>query len=346
MPKQIEELAKEADELHRKMYPDQYPKEDGDDSAPPSDEQKEKDGKTESDQDGQTDGQAAPASEDTGTPSGDDSGPTTQKQEHDQEDFKQKYFVLKGKYDAEVPRLHGDLGALRQVVSDLQTQIKELVSANTGDKKTTETDEDETVAFVEREYPEIYAAMVKLSEKKSGKATQADENALLRRIEAVEQVAVESAEDRFFRDLSAVAPDWKTHKDDPRFLEWLRQEDPLTGYSRLALAKQAQDALDGKRVGKFYSAFIKEVVGEKQAGENTGTEKSKQKDVSKFVAPPVAGGKGTAGKTSGDDIIKTSDIQKFYDDAQRGRYRGREAEYARMEAKIDKAVSEGKVIKG
>jgi hypothetical protein len=343
MPKQIEDAAREADELHRKMYPDQYPDEKTDDTSDKSD-----DDNTPTD-DGKTDDGDSQKAPDEGTPpdaqqkSGADDG----QKKPDEEDWKQKYHVLKGKYDAEVPRLHADVSALRQVVTDLQTQIKEVVEKKDDSQKKTDDTDDETLNFVSREYPEIYAAIEKLVEKKSGKGKQEDEAKLVKRIEAVERVAVDTAEDRFFRDLTEVSPEWRTHKDDPRFMEWLQSEDPLTGYSRFSLAQQAQNALDGKRVGKFYQAFVKEVVGTKPAENGNGEKKEDKKDMSKFVAPPSSGGKGQTGKAGSDDnTITTSDIKKFYDDAQKGRYRGRDEEYRKMEAKIDRAVSEGKVIKG
>lgn len=351
MPKKVDLAAEEAERLHRELYPEQYSQEDGD-SGEQTQKKEDSDGEPpqgDGPADAKTDESVKP--DDTAPSSSDGQAKATDTdtppQKKTEEDWQQKYYVLKGKYDAEVPRLHSDLQALRTVVQDLQTQVKDAVHTKTADTKKDEPD-DAAVEFVKNEYPDIYNAMVKMFERGKADAPKGDEKALIQRIEAVERVAVETAEDRFFRDLGSEVQDWKTHKDDPRFLDWLKQEDPLTGTSRLALAQQAQSALDGKRIAKFYKSFIKEVVGEKK--EETPNKEEQKKDgkgIEKFVAPPASGGKGAGNKVNTDnETVKTSDIKKFYDDAQKGRYRGREAEFARMEAKIDKAVSEGKVVKG
>ncbi len=46
----------------------------------------------------------------------------------------------------------------------------------------------------------------------------------------------------------------------------------------------------------------------------------------------------------GDRPISKAYIDKFYDDLARGRYRGRHSEARAIEAEIDKAVMEGRVV--
>ena len=329
MSKQTDEAALEADRIHREMYPKQY--EDLD--SPDKDQEENEDTPVSSDSE-KTDEQSAPLEKDE-TPATEERAPEPKQED----DWKQKYSVLKGKYDSEVPRLHSDLSALRQVVNDLQTQVTSSV------KKQEQKDEkpsNEALDFVEREYPDIYKAMVSMLDKRQD-SVRPDDTELRHRIEAVERVAVESAEDRFYRDLDAGMSDWRVHKEDPRFLEWLNEEDSLTGLSRLQLAQQAQQALDGKRVAKFYKGFVKDLAGH---APTTTTVTTSKKDITKFVAPPASGSGGAAGKTGTDqNILKTSDIKRFYDDANKGRYRGREAEFSKMEAKIDRAVADGNVVK-
>lgn len=339
MPNKVEDADKEADRIHKEMYPDQYPAdEEGD--IPNKDSEKNDDQESSSDEGKENVTVPAP-SESDGTLLMPDA-PVSESPA--MEDFQQKYFVLKGKYDAEVPRLHSDLAALRTVVSDLQKQVSTKVLESKDDKPK-EKPTNEALTFVEREYPDIYSAMVSLWEQ--GKDSKpSNQDAILQRIEAVERVAVSSAEDKFYRDLDAGVSDWRTHKDDPRFLDWLKEEDSLTGYTRMDLAQQAQGALDGKRVAKFYKAFVKDVINDNKVKQNPTETKPTEKDIGKFVAPPSSGGKGATGNTSADqNIIKTSDIKRFYDDANKGRYRGREDAFQKMEAKIDKAVANGSVVK-
>ena len=348
MAKQVEDAALEADRLHREAYPEQYEDEAKDGDDPNKDTDEDESTKKDSD-DGKTDETPPAPTESDGTLVVEEKATDTNKEvtEHkDDDDWKQKYSVLKGKYDSEVPRLHSEMSALRQVVTDLKAQVSEGVKKVNKEDDKTEDKPNEALDFVKREYPDIYSAMISLvGDAKKDK--QPDDSELRKRVEAVERVAVDTAEERFYRDLDTGVSDWRTHKDDPRFLTWLQAEDPLTGYSRLQLAQQAQSALDGKRVAKFYKAFIKDVAGDTDKTTKEETPVDKKKGIEKFVAPPSSGGKGASGKTGEDsNIIKTSDIKKFYDDANKGRYRGREAEFAKMEAKIDKAVIDGKVVNG
>ena len=166
MPKPVDDADKEADRIHREMYPDQYPADEKDGDSPPKDS--EKDGEVTNPPDEGNKDDVANKQDDTPPPSDSDGtpkvpdAPETEKQA--MEDFQQKYYVLKGKYDAEVPRLHSDLSALRTVVTDLQKQISTKVDLDqdAGKTKGKETPTNEALAFVEKEYPDIYNAMVSL----------------------------------------------------------------------------------------------------------------------------------------------------------------------------------------
>jgi len=63
------------------------------------------------------------------------------------------------------------------------------------------------------------------------------------------------AEEEYFNALEEAVPDIWTINKDPKWLEWLGQEDPLTGKTRQQLIEEAQNNLDANRVANFFKTF-------------------------------------------------------------------------------------------
>ena len=68
------------------------------------------------------------------------------------------------------------------------------------------------------------------------------------------------------------------------------------------------------------------------------------------AGPPVkpSVGHGDTVKTTGTEkpTITESEIAKFYDDAQRGKYKDNRDEFDRRDAEIDAALEEGRIVSG
>lgn len=304
----IDEVAAEADRLHKEEYPDLYDESELEKKEP----------------------------EETPAEEKEEAQPEPEKKLEDQEDYKQKYFVLKGKYDAEVPRLLHEVGELKTAVSALQEK-KQIPTKD--EEPSDDLLSDPAVKYLHDEYPDVYNALVAFESKTSKKKPSVDPT-VEERISRVERTQFKTTEDRFIDDLNRLVPDWDSVNKDSKFVEWLNTEDPLTGYTRFQLASIAQNSLDGPRVAKFYSNFKKEVYGDT---EQPVEKSSGKKDMSKFVTPSTTRSGATETKQDTDTFTR-EDINKFYADAAKGAYVGRDAVYNKIEEKINKALMEGKIV--
>ena len=83
----------------------------------------------------------------------------------------------------------------------------------------------------------------------------ADIMQLKNQIGNVAHSATRSGENIFYSQIDDLVPDWQTINNDPNWLEWLREIDPLTGRSRQQLLDEARNAFNANRVANFFNAF-------------------------------------------------------------------------------------------
>lgn len=316
----VEEADKQADKLLKEMYPEQYPEDD--------DTNKEDEDKVNDDDHKEDDVDKA---EDDKT--SDDGGHVEedQKAKSDDSGWEQRYKVLKGKYDKEVPELHRTVRELQESVQAL----RETISTKKAEKKATieeEKTDDPDIKYLEEEFPDIHRAVAKMLDSKKPKDEKVSE-----RLQSVEQRQIEQSKERFFKDLSDAVPDWQEIRDDERFVEWLNEIDELTEAPRYQLAVIAQNNLNGKQLSKFYNRFKQEVLKVEPTGKS-------EKDLEKHTGMPKSkSSKQPDIKGKESDIVTREDIKKFYKDAASGRYVGDEDAFKRMETKIHRAMQEGRI---
>jgi hypothetical protein len=117
--------------------------------------------------------------------------------------------------------------------------------------------------------------------------------------------------------LDTAVPDWRIINADARWLEWLRGIDNLNERSRQELLNAATVAGDAQRVIRFFRDFLQQAGGQ------------------------------ASGRTAarGDKPIYTrAQIAWFYNQHRKGAYKGREAEWSRIDADIIAAGREGRVL--
>ncbi|MEI2419641.1 hypothetical protein V6O07_05160, partial [Arthrospira platensis SPKY2] len=149
-----------------------------------------------------------------------------------------------------------------------------------------------------------------------------------------------SNEQRFWADLQATVPDWQDINTDQGFQSWLLEVDPLTGLTRQTYLEDAQRNLDVRRVVNFFTTW-KGLSGGPAARPNRAAQSASE--LERQVAP----GRGRSGgaKVSGEPTTYTpDDIRKFFQDVQKGVYRGKEDERNRIERDIFAAQREGRIV--
>jgi FtsZ-binding cell division protein ZapB len=133
------------------------------------------------------------------------------------------------------------------------------------------------------------------------------------------------------------------NQSDSDWHQFLETTDPFSGVSHRELASRALQEGHADRVVAIMSAYL-----------NTLPDPPKEEDEGKSAAPaappvrPAPSAAPTPGTTppAKTATVRESEIRKAYDDYTRGRYRGREEDWKKIEKEIDAAVAEGRVVPG
>jgi hypothetical protein len=276
---------------------------------------------------------------------------TSAEEDPPQEDFVQKYKTLQGMYNAEVPRLHSqnrDLQSrvqqMEQLLATLSAQTNSAPPATT-EAKTYVTESDvadygesiEVMRRVSRE--EMSSVMQKMSQIE--KLLQQLQTNVVPQVQNPAQKQAMSAEQQFWTGLTEVVPSWRDVNNNPDFQSWLLQVDPFTGVTRQTILEDAQKNLDVRRVGNFFTTWL-EVTGQANIAQSS-ERKSPASELERQVAPgkPRNGGAPT-GNTA--KTYSPADIQKFFEDVRKGKYKGKEAERDRIERDIFAAQRDNRIV--
>lgn len=278
--------------------------------------------------------------------------------------WEQKYKVLQGKYNAEVPRLQRTvneqstaIGELRQQLTATQTMLASLgqrqgaapaaaspAPAGGGklvkDEEVREYGEDLT-DYIRRVAQD--AIMPKVTEQMQPMRQQVEQ---VRSVAGqVMQRSAQTDQEKMFALLDAQVEGWQQQNEDGQFLEWLQLPDTYSGVKRMDLLKQAYERYDGPRVVAFFKGYRNEhaVVTPPAAAAPSG---APQRKLEEFVAPGTAkAGTTVTQDGAGKRIWTQAEIKQFYDDCAAGKYRtatGQERK-KQIEQDIFAASREGRV---
>jgi hypothetical protein len=244
-------------------------------------------------------------------------------------DWEQKYRVLQGKYNHEVPGLQkenrdlkADVQALREEVDRLKQRPAEPPAptrAPTVRPEEVEQYGQDFVDFVGRVAQSVAAPA----------AQKVDNSQLEQRVARSEEIASAALRRQFFNDLTDKVPDWEQLNTDAGFLKWLDSVDPLTGTPRQVLFDDAYDKLDLHRVSAFFTSF----------SGNVGAAPRGAAPPQSMVTPTTM--RGASDVPQGKKIWTQREIGSFYNDMRTGRINPEDA--ARTEHEIFAAQNEGRV---
>lgn len=260
--------------------------------------------------------------------------------------WEQKYKTLQGMYNKEVPRLSSENRELSSRVSQLESLLGDLKKQETPvqeapvEKLITEDDVKEygdSIDVMRRAAKEEVAGQL-------GRVAQlekeiAELKGVVPQVQQVQQQQKTSSEKQFWDVLNREVPNWNEINSNPDFQSWLLEVDPLTGISRQTYLEDAQRKQDAGRVINFFNAFAKVSGVDNSARDKSATQSA---ELQKQVAPK----RGRAGQPVNNDAKTYSpkDIEKFFTDVRKGKYKGREDERARMERDIFAAQQEGRIV--
>lgn len=251
-------------------------------------------------------------------------------------DWKQKYNVLKGKYDAEVPRLHADLREARTQITGLTEQLN-TVQATVASMQAVNTPPAEPAApLVSQEEidqfgPDLIDVVKRVA--KEAVAPYVDEqvgkvSTTVKQVEgsvaSTQKDVAESARERLYEVLDDKVPGWSTINQSPEFVAWLNEEDGLSGQLRGHVLHAAFNRNDAGRVVKIFESFQQEHAVEntdpdpatpsnETPAEETPNEEPQQ-NLDDLVAPgtPKTGPTGAQDESGKGRIWTQKDIDALY----------------------------------
>ena len=181
------------------------------------------------------------------------------------EDYKQKYDVLQGKYDTEISQLRNDLRQAQDTIAALNAKISKdspkpdkegkegADKPEEGKKKSPKQLDKENFEGYGEEMVEMVNTVNDLI--KENETLKGENTKLKGSVDAVGHSVAKTSQDKYYDALEEAVPDIWTINKDPKWLEWLGQEDPLTGKTRQQLLEEAQNNLNSNRVAMFFKSF-------------------------------------------------------------------------------------------
>lgn len=321
----------EARRLHREAFPESYQEEAG------------KNGNPEKPEEG-----AAPETKPLAE--GADSGenpehketPPVKPQEKDADYWRHRYEVMQGKYNAEVPRLTGQVNQLAERVNTLSADLQ-TAQQNKGAADTTGKTVDEALDDLAEQYGEQFVAAIdrRIDSRLDGRLNDKF-STIEQRMQRVEQTTTQSGINASLDQLYAAGriPDWRALNEDPDFITWLQNEAPFSGGKTFQqIIKSAYQAGDVAGTAEIFNVY--DQTNNKQADPAP----AKQNKPEPPVSPPKRGGgvQSQIDNASG-DVLRVSDFQQLMQDKINGRYHGKEAEFEKKKAEFYKAKAEGRLI--
>jgi hypothetical protein len=253
-----------------------------------------------------------------------------------EETWQQKYKTLKGMYDAEVPRLHADLRDLKAQVDNLRkaSEIKPVEPAKPAAATKLVTDAD--VEAFGQDLIEVQRKVARevASEFRGELDAMRAENEKLR--EQLTSTGTQVSEASFEQRLYRMVPDFEAVNADPKWIAWLNEVDPLLRAPRSSVAQQAFNRGDAEGVAHYVAMFKKTVAPVEQKADKTEElERQLQPNRGATSAPPAS----QKGK-----VYTNADIEKMFRKAADLGTKGQTDAAKKLEAEIDAAYMEGRVV--
>jgi hypothetical protein len=277
------------------------------------------------------------------------------------EGWEQKYRVLQGKYNAEVPRLQKMANEQSTAIDQLQKQLTatQMMLASLNQPKAASGQAAPvagTKLVKDEEIQEFGSDLYDFIRRTAQEAVGPDLDAKLRPVQqqveearsAASEVARERAltkRDKVFAALERAVPNWQAVNTDEGFLAWLDQADPYSGFRRGDLLKQAFERHDAPRVVMFFEGYRAENAAVTPPSPTAGAPDSGSRQrLDELVAPgTVRAGSAGAPNEAGKRVWTQKEVAAFYHDVTTGKFRTRADEKARLEADIIAAGREGRI---
>jgi hypothetical protein len=263
----------------------------------------------------------------------------------DEQSWEHRYNSMKGRFDRSQQRishLEGLLASIQPTIPQQNTQQNQPNNPDLTFERLVTPEEEETygkefLSVVAKRAQEAFAPTQRQLERKIQE--------LEGQLQGVGTTVSRDAKSKMYETLDREVSNWKEMDTDPDFIEWLKLPDVLSGEVRYNLLQRALAAYDAQRVLAFFKGFLAEEAALAPASAvptPPPAPAQPRTDLRQFAAPGRA--KSAAVTPPAEKPVYTAaQIASYYAALNRGDYRGREAEWQRLERDIFSAQSEGRV---
>lgn len=252
----------------------------------------------------------------------------------EEETWQQRYRTLQGMYDAEVPRLHAQ-------VKELSTQMEKLQKPVTPEpeKKKRVVEKLVTDADVEAFGQDLIEVQRKVAREVAAEFQGELEdlrasNEAMR--EQLQQTGTKVSEASFDQRLHRMVPDFEAVNADPKWIEWLNEFDPFLRAPRKSVAQDAFIRGDVDSVAYYIDMFKKSVIPAEQPNDKN--------DELERQIQPIRSATSTAQVSPRGKTYTTAQVDTMFRKAADLGGKGKLDEARKLEAEIDAAFTEGRVV--
>jgi len=267
-----------------------------------------------------------------------EAAPTDDSNEEVSDVFEQKYSTLKGKYDAEVPRLHQQVRELTEQMNAIRKEAEDAkkVEAEKPKEKVnyvTDADReeygDDLIDFqrrvakeVSQEYEERFEQQAKVIEDLQSKISNTDSQV---------------GEVGFAQKLNVLIPGFDKLDNDKRWHAWLNEIDPMTRGPRRDQAQAAFNSGDAEAVAHYVGLFRESVEPIANGRSDRQTELEKQ------VAPNRSANSSSKSVGREAKIYSQGELERNWNKIRTLNTSGKYDDAAKLEAELTLAYMEGRV---
>lgn len=256
------------------------------------------------------------------------------------DDFKQKYNTLRGKYDAEVPRLHNQVKELTEQLDMFRKDMEDAKKAEAAKPK-------EKVSYVtDADREEFGEELIDVQRRVAREVAQEYDEKLEAQSKVIEALQ-KQLEDTggqignmsFSQQLHQLVPDFDQIDNDERWVGWLNEYDPMVNGPRREMAQIAFNNGDAKAVAHYVNLFKESIKPKEQPVADT-----RQAELEKQVAPTRSSSPTTqtATNTTG-KVYSNAEIERAWDKVRILNTQGKYGDAEKLEAELTSAYMEGRV---
>jgi chemotaxis protein histidine kinase CheA len=251
--------------------------------------------------------------------------------------FEQKYSTLKGKYDAEVPRLHQQVRELTEQMNAINKQAEAVKQAEAEKPR-------EKVSYVTDADREEYGDdLIDFQRRVAKEVSQDYEERFEQQEKVIEELRTQVSntgnqvgEVGFAQKLNNLVPGFDQLDNDERWVAWLNEYDPMTRGPRRDQAQAAFNSGDAEAVAHYVSLFRESTKPVNGRGDH-------QAELEKQVTPNRSANSSSKSVGRESKIYSAGELEKGWNKIRTLNTSGKYDDAAKLEAELTLAYMEGRI---